>query len=103
MSNTYESIASNIQNSKSNVWKKELKKKLTNIGTHLEAQKKDQETWWSSGSEIDEQLSALKLHSENLTCLMKGLKEKGLDTLCPDVVEHPACMESTITSISISR
>ena len=103
MSNTYEWIASTIQNSESDVLKEELKKELTTMGTRLEAQKKDLETWQSSRNEIDEQLSALKLHSENLTCLMKGLKEKGLDTLCPDVVEHPACMESTNRSITISR
>ena len=73
------------------------------MGTQLGKQKKDMETWRSSRSEIDDKLSALKSHSENLTCLMKGLKEKGLDTLCPDVVEHPTCMESTNRSITISR
>ena len=103
MSNTYEWIASTIQNSDSDVLKEELKKKLTTMCTHLEAQKKDLETCRSSRNEIDEQLSALKLHSENLTCLMKGLEEKGLDTLCPDVVEHPVYMENTNRSITISR
>ena len=101
MSNTYKWIASTIQHSESDVLK-ELEKELTTMGTHVEAQQKDLETWRSSRNEIDEQLSALKLHSENLICLMKGLKEKGLDTLCLDVVEHPVSMENTNRSITIS-
>ena len=76
MLNTYEWIVSTIPYSESDVLKEDLKKELTTMGTHLEAQKKDLETWQSSHNEIDEQLSALKLHSENLTCLMKGSKRK---------------------------
>ena len=54
ISNTYEWIASTIQNSESDVLKEELKKELTTMGTRLEAQKKDLETWQSSRNEIDE-------------------------------------------------
>ena len=71
------------------------------MGTQLGKQKKDLETWRSSRSKIDDKFLALKSHSKNLTCLMKGLKDKGLDPLWPDVVEHPACMESTITRITV--
>ena len=99
ISNTYEWIITTIQHSESDMLKEELKKE----GTQLEKQKKYQETWRSSRAEIDDKLSALKSHSENLTCLMKGLKDKGLDLLMPKVIEHPTCNESTITRITLSR
>ena len=103
ISNTYEWITTTIQHSESDVLKEELKKELANMGTQLGKQKKDLETWRSSRAEIDDKLSALKSHSENLTCLMKGLKDKGLDPLWPEVVEHPTCNESTTTRITVSR
>ena len=101
ISNTYEWITATIQHSENDVLKEELKKELTNMGTQLGKQKKDMETWRSSRSEIDDKLSTLKSHSENLTCLMTGLKDKSLDPLWPEVVEHPACMESTIPRIVV--
>ena len=84
LTTTYKWIASKIQNSESDVLK-ELKE-LTNMGTQLCAQKITLEPWRSS-------------RSENLACLMKGLKEKGLDTLCPDVVEHADSMECAMCCI----
>ena len=47
MSNRYEWIAPTIQNSESDVLNEELKKELTTMGTHLEAQKKDLKPWRS--------------------------------------------------------
>ena len=61
LTTTYKWIASKIQNSESDVLK-ELKE-LTNMGTQLCAQKITLEPWRSS-------------RSENLACLMKGLKKK---------------------------
>jgi hypothetical protein len=100
---TYEWIASTIQNSESEVLKEELKKELNNMGTQLRSQMTDLDTCRNAHEEIDNKLSALKLHSENLACLMQDLKQNGFDTLCPSVIEHPSGIESTITSIAISR
>ena len=44
---------------------------------------RDLESWRTTRVEMDDKLSALKLHFENLAYLMKGLKEKGVDDFCP--------------------
>ena len=73
LTTTYEWIASKLQNYESDVLKEELKKELTNMGTQLCSLKRDLQTWRSTHSKIDDTLLALRLHVENLACLMKGL------------------------------
>ena len=68
---TVEWIASTIQNSESEVLKEELKKELNNMDTQLGSQMRDLDTCRNAHKEIDNKLSALKLHSENLACLMQ--------------------------------
>ena len=72
------------------------------MGTQLGSHMRDLDTCRNAHCELDNKLSALKLHSENLVCLIQDLKQKGFDTLCSSVIEHPSGMESTITSIAIS-
>ena len=81
ISTTYEWIASTIQNSKCEVLKEELKKELNNMDTQLASQMRNLESWRIACVEMNDKLSALKLHSKNLACLMKDLKEKGVDHL----------------------
>ena len=63
--------------------KEELKKELNDMGTQLGSEMRDLESWRTDSVEMDDKLSALKQHFENLACLMKNLKEKGVDNCVP--------------------
>ena len=102
ISTIYDWIASTIQKSGSDVLKEELKIEMKNMGAQLGSVHRDLQSLRSSRVEIDDKLRALKPHSENLVSLIKHLKEKGFETMCPSLVEHPTCMETVIT-INISR
>ena len=53
------------------------------MGTQLGSEMRDLESWRTDSVEMDDKLSALKQHFENLACLMKNLKEKGVDNCVP--------------------
>ena len=73
------------------------------MGTQLGSLMRHLDNCRNAHCELDNKLSALKLHSKNLACLMQHFKHKGFETLCSSVIEHPRGMESTVTSIAISQ